>query len=191
MPAECEVAGRLSLLLVPGSRRPARFTDHGSLVLLRDQDRTRWDRPMIAEGQELAAACLRRGELGPYQLQAAINAVHAGAGSVEETDWAHIVALYDQLLSVAPTPVVRLNRAVAVAEIDGPAAGLALLDGVDLDGYYPFHATRADMLRRLGRTDEAVTAYTRAAWLAPTAAERNYLAEQAHQLFDALKVADP
>jgi RNA polymerase sigma-70 factor (ECF subfamily) len=182
MPEEPEVAGLLALLLLTESRRPARFTDHGSLVLLRDQDRTRWGRSMLAEGQETVAACLRRGELGPYQLQAAINAVHARAGSVEETDWAQIVALYDQLLSVAPTPVVRLNRAVAVAEVDGPNAGLALLDGVDLDGYYPFHATRADMLRRLGRTDEGVIAYSRAASLAPTTAERDYLAEQAHQL---------
>ena len=136
---------------------------------------------LVAEGQETAAACLRRGQLGLYQLQAAINAVHAGAGSVEETDWAQIVALYDQLLSVAPTPVVRLNRAVAVAEVDGAAAGLALLDGLDLGGYYPFHATRADLLRRLDQPDEAITAYTRAASLAPTTAERTYLTAQAHQ----------
>jgi RNA polymerase sigma-70 factor (ECF subfamily) len=182
MPDQPEAAGLLALLLLTESRRPARFTNHGTLVLLRDQDRTRWDRAMVSEGQEGAAACLRGGQLGPYQLQAAINAVHARAASVEETDWAQIVALYDQLLSIAPTPVVRLNRAVAVAEVDGPAAGLALLDGLDLDGYYPFHATRADLLRRLNQPDKAVTAYTRAASLAPTTAERTYLAAQAHQL---------
>jgi len=125
---------------------------------------------------------VRRGQLGLYQLQAAINAVHAGAGWVEETDWGQIVALYDQLLSVAPTPVVRLNRAVAVAELDGLAAGLVLPDGLDLDGYYALHATRAELLRRPDQPDEATTAYTRAASPAPTTAERTYLAAQAHRL---------
>jgi RNA polymerase sigma-70 factor, ECF subfamily len=182
MPDEPEVAGLLALLLLTESRRPARFTDDGSLILLRDQDRTRWNAAMIAEGQAIVQACLRRGRLGPYQLQAAVNAVHTGAGSIEETDWSHIVALYDQLLAVAPTPVIRLNRAVAVAEVDGPAAGLALLDGLDLDGYHPFHAARADMLRRLRRTGEAADAYRLAASLARTAAERNFLATQADQL---------
>jgi RNA polymerase sigma-70 factor, ECF subfamily len=182
MPDEPEVAGLLALLLLTESRRRARFTDDGSLILLRDQDRTRWDRTLIAEGQAIAAACLRRGQLGPYQLQAAINAVHAAAGSVDDTDWTRIVALYDQLLSVAPTPVIRLNRAVAVAEVDGPAAGLALLDALDLDGYHPFHAARADMLRRMRRPGEAADAYHRAASLAPTAAQRNFLAAQADRL---------
>ncbi|MEP6816924.1 MAG: hypothetical protein ABI873_15385 [Marmoricola sp.] len=124
-------------------------------------------------------ACLRRNQPGPYQLQAAINAVHADAGSMEETDWAQIVALYDQLLTVAPTPVVALNRAIAVGEVDGPAAALALVDGLDLDGYHRFHATRADLLRRLKRRGEAVDAYHAAASLAPTAAERNLLTCQA------------
>jgi RNA polymerase sigma-70 factor (ECF subfamily) len=127
-------------------------------------------------------AMVRRGQLGPYQLQAAINAVHAGADSVEETDRGQIVALYDQLLSVAPTPVMRLNRAVAVAEVDGPAAGLALLDGLDPDGYYPFHATRADLLRRLDQPDEAITAYTRAALTGTDHRRTAYLTGQAHQL---------
>ena len=168
----------------PADRVPAPLPAHrrGSLILLRDQDRTRWDRTLIAEGQALVAACLRRGQLGPYQLQAAINAVHAGAGSVEETDWTRIVALYDQLLSVAPTPVIKLNRAVAVGEVDGPAAGLALLDALDLGNYHPFHAARADMLRRLRRPGEAADAYRLAASLAPTVAQRNFLAAQARRL---------
>ena len=182
MADEPEVAGLLALLLLTESRRRARFAPDGSLVLLRDQDRARWDRAMIDEGQAIVRACLRRNQPGPYQLQAAINAVHADADSVEATDWSQIVALYDRLLTVAPTPVVALNRAVAVGEVHGPAAALALVDGIDLDGYHPFHATRADLLRRLHRPDEAATAYERAASLAPTAAERDFLAGQARQL---------
>ncbi|MGH8969328.1 MAG: RNA polymerase sigma factor [Actinomycetes bacterium] len=182
MPDELEVAGLLALLLLSESRRRARFAADGSLVLLRHQDRSRWDGTLIEEGQAIVRACLRRHRPGPYQLQAAINAVHADAGSVEETDWSEIVALYDQLVTVAPTPVVMLNRAVAVSEIDGPAVGLALLDDLDLDGYHPFHATRADLLRRLHRSTEAADAYRMAASLAPTAAERNFLAGQAQML---------
>jgi RNA polymerase sigma-70 factor (ECF subfamily) len=182
MPDEPEVAGLLALLLLTESRRRARFTADGSLVLLRDQDRGRWDRAMIDEGQAIVRATLRRNQPGPYQLQAAINAVHADADSVEATDWSQIVALYDQLLTVASTPVVGLNRAVAVSEVDGPAAALALVDCLDLDGYHPFHATRADLLRRLHRPDEAANAYDMAASLASTAAERNFLAGQARQL---------
>ena len=169
-------------LLLTESRRRTRIAADGSLVLLRHQDRTRCDRALIDEGQAIVRACLRRDQPGPYQLQAAINAVHADADSVEETDWSRIVALCDQLLIVAPTPVVALNRAVAVSEVDGPAAALALVDGLDLDGYHPFHATRADLLRRLHRTDEAVNANGMAASLAPTAAERNFLAGQRRQL---------
>jgi RNA polymerase sigma-70 factor (ECF subfamily) len=182
MPDEPEVAGLLALLLLTESRRLARFTDDGSLVLLRDQDRARWDRAMIDEGQAIVRACLRRNQPGPYQLQAAINAVHADADSIAATDWAQIVALYDQLLIVAPTPVVELNRAVAVSEVDGPAASLALVEGLNLDNYHPFHATRADLLRRLHRPDEAASAYQTAASLAPTAAERDFLARQARLL---------
>jgi RNA polymerase sigma-70 factor, ECF subfamily len=123
----------------------------------------------------LAVRCLRRNQPGAYQLQAAINAVHADAVKIEQTDWSQIVALYEQLLAVAPTPVVALNRAIAIGEVQGPAAALALVDALDLDNYHPFHATRADLLRRLGRRSEAVAAYERAAALAPTAAERDFL----------------
>jgi RNA polymerase sigma-70 factor, ECF subfamily len=177
-----EVAGLLALLLLTESRRRTRFAVDGSLVLLRHQDRRRWDGAMISEGLAIVRACLRRDQPGPYQLQAAINAVHADADSVEQTDWSQIVALYDQLLILAPTPVVALNRAIAVGELDGPAAALALVDGLNLDGYHPYHATRADLLRRLDRPDEAVHAYETAASLAPTAAERNFLAGQAQLL---------
>jgi RNA polymerase sigma-70 factor (ECF subfamily) len=145
------------------------------LVLLGEQDRTRWDRAMIAEGQAIVRRCLRRNQPGPYQLQAAINAVHADAPTVERTDWPQIVALYDQLLAVTPTPVVALNRAIAIGEVQGPAAALALVDELNLDTYHPYHATRADLLRRLGRHDEAVAAYQRAAAMAPTQAERDFL----------------
>lgn len=170
-----EVSGLLALLLLTEARRSTRSRPDGSLVLLGEQDRTRWDRQLIAEGDAIVRRCLRRGRLGAYQLQAAINAVHARAPSVEETDWARIVSLYHALLEIAATPVVALNRAVAVAELEGPEAALALVDELKLDGYYPFHATRADLLRRLGRSDEAVTAYQRAAALAPTEAEREFL----------------
>ena len=175
LPAEPEVDGLLALLLLTESRRAARTRPDGSLVLLGEQDRTRWDRALIEEGQALVRGCLERNRPGPYQLQAAINAVHADAAGVEATDWPQIVALYDQLLAIAPTPVVALNRAVAVGEVEGPAAALVLVDALDLDTYYPFHATRADLLDRLGRHAEAAAAYVRAAALAPTAAERDFL----------------
>jgi RNA polymerase sigma-70 factor (ECF subfamily) len=175
MPDEPEVDGLLALLLLTESRRPSRTRPDGSLVLLGEQDRTRWDRALIEEGQAIVRWCLRRNQPGPYQLQAAINAVHADAPTVEETDWSQIVALYDQLLTVAPTPVVALNRAIAIGEVRGPAAALALVDELDLDNYHPFHATRADLLRRLGRNREAATAYERAAAMAPTDAERDFL----------------
>ena len=175
MPDEPEVDGLLALLLLTESRRSSRTRPDGSLVLLGEQDRTRWDRALIEEGQAIVRWCLRRNQPGPYQLQAAINAVHADAPTVEETDWSQIVALYDQLLTVAPTPVVALNRAIAIGEVRGPAAALALVDELDLDNYHPFHATRADLLRRLGRNSEAAAAYERAANLAPTEAERDFL----------------
>jgi RNA polymerase sigma-70 factor (ECF subfamily) len=130
---------------------------------------------MIEEGQAIVRACLRRNQPGPYQLQAAINAVHADAATIEGTDWRQIVALYDRLLAIAPTPVVALNRAIAVGEVQGPVAALALVDELDLDNYHPYHATRADLLRRLGRDNEAAAAYERAAALAPTEAERDFL----------------
>jgi RNA polymerase sigma-70 factor (ECF subfamily) len=175
MPDEPEVLGLLALLLLTEARRPARTTPDGSLVLLADQDRGQWDRALIAEGQDLVRACLRRNQPGPYQLQAAINAVHTDARTAAETDWAQILALYDQLIAVAPTPVVILNRCVAVAEIHGPAVALDLVDRLSLDGYYLFHATRADLLRRLGRRDEAAAAYDEATARTSNSAERAFL----------------
>jgi RNA polymerase sigma-70 factor (ECF subfamily) len=184
MPAEPEVAGLLALLLLTESRRRARFAADGSLVLLRDQDRGLWDRALIADGLAIVRWCLRRNQPGPYQLQAAIGAVHADAESFENTDWLQIVALYDQLLAAAPTPVVALNRAIAVGEVDGPAVALALVDKLDLGNYHLFHATRADLLRRLRRLDEAGDAYKLAASLAPTSAERDFLIGRARQVMD-------
>jgi RNA polymerase sigma-70 factor (ECF subfamily) len=175
MPDEPEVAGLLALVLLTESRRASRTSQDGSLVVLGDQDRGRWDRALIDEGQAIVRWCLRRDEPGVYQLQAAINAVHADATTAEQTDWRQIVALYDQLFAIAPTPVVALNRAVAIGEVRGPGAALVLVDELDLDAYHPFHATRADLLRRLGRDSEAAAAYERAAALAPTAAERDFL----------------
>jgi RNA polymerase sigma-70 factor (ECF subfamily) len=175
MPDEPEVAGLLALLLLTESRRPSRTLPDGSLVLLAEQDRTRWDRTMIEEGQAIVRWCLRRNQPGVYQLQAAINAVHADAQTIDETDWSQIVALYDQLLVVAPTPVVALNRAIATGEVQGPAAALVLVDTLELESYFPFHATRADLLQRLGRQREAAAAYERAAAMAPTEAERDFL----------------
>jgi RNA polymerase sigma-70 factor (ECF subfamily) len=175
LPDEPEVAGLLALLLLTESRRASRTRPDGSLVLLGEQDRTRWDRALIGEAQAILRRCLRRNHPGTYQLQAAINAVHADAVTVEQTDWPQVVALYDQLLGIAPTPVVALNRAIAVGEVQGPAAALALVDELALDNYYPFHATRADLLRRLGRQREAAAAYERAAAMAPTDAEQDFL----------------
>jgi RNA polymerase sigma-70 factor, ECF subfamily len=175
MPDEPEVAGLLALLLLTESRRLSRTRPDGSLVLLGEQDRTRWDRALIEEGQAIVRRCLLRNQPGAYQLQAAINAVHADAATVEQTDWWQIVALYDQMLAVAPTPVVALNRAIAIGEVQGPAAALALVDELDLDTYHAFHTTRADLLRRLGRNSEAAAAYERAAAMAPTDAERDFL----------------
>ena len=175
MPQQPEVAGLLALLLLTESRRASRTRPDGSLVLLGEQDRTRWDRGLRDEGLAIVRQCLLRDQPGPYQLQAAINAVHAKAASFEQTDWSEIVTLYDRLLAVAPTPIVALNRAIAVGEVAGPAAALALVNELDLDNYYPFHATRADLLERLGRSREADAAYQRAAALAPTGAERDFL----------------
>ncbi len=175
MPDEAEAVGLLALLLLAESRRPARTDADGELVLLADQDRTRWNRELIAEGQNLVRACIRRNQPGPYQIQAAINAVHADAATAADTDWRQILTLYDQLLAVSPTPVVVLNRAVAVAEVDGPAPALAIVDGLDLKRYHLFHATRADLLRRLGRRTEAAAAYDEALALTHNTAERAFL----------------
>jgi RNA polymerase sigma-70 factor (ECF subfamily) len=175
MPDEPEVMGLLALMLLIESRRATRTTPEGELVLLADQDRRRWDRELIAEGQALVRRCLRRDQPGPYQLQAAINAVHSDAPTAALTDWWQIVQLYDQLMAIAPSQVVALNRAVAVAEVDGPAAALELVDALDLGGFHLFHAIRADLLRRLGRRAEALRAYDAAIELAENATERAFL----------------
>jgi RNA polymerase sigma-70 factor, ECF subfamily len=177
MPDEPEATGLLALMLLTEARRTARTGPDGTLVLLADQDRARWDRALIAEGQDLVRRCLRRGQPGPYQIQAAINAVHSDAPTAAATDWDQILQLYDQLTAVSPGPVVALNRAVAVAEVHGPGAALTLVDGLDLDRYYLFHAIRADLLRRLGRGAEAAIAYQAALDLTQNAAERQFLAQ--------------
>ncbi len=179
MPDEPEVLGLLALLLLTEARRPARTAADGTLVRLADQDRGRWDRALIAEGQDLVRACLRRNRPGPYQLQAAMAAVHADAATAADTDWSQIVALYDWLLAIAPTPIVALNRCVALAEAEGPEAALRQLDELgELDGYHLFHATRADLLRRLGRRAEAAAAYDAAIDHTTNGAERSFLVRQ-------------
>jgi len=177
MPDEPEVLGLLALMLLVESRRAARTTPDGDLVLLRDHDRGLWNRELVAEGQDIVRRCLRRNRPGAYQLQAAINAVHSDAPTAADTDWVQILQLYDRLMFRAPSPIVALNRAVAVAEIEGPAAGLALVDGLerDLDGYHVFHSVRADLLRRLGRDAEARRAYDAAIARTDNAAERAFL----------------
>ncbi|HEX5696006.1 MAG TPA: DUF6596 domain-containing protein, partial [Acidimicrobiia bacterium] len=160
------------------SRREARTTPSGAIVLLPDQDRSRWDRALIDEGQDLVRACLRRSRPGPYQVQAAINAVHSAAMVAADTDWAQILQLYDQLMALAPTPVVALNRAVAVAEVEGVDAALSQLDGLDLDNYHLFHATRAELLRRRGAVEEADMAYGQALALVANPVERRFLEER-------------
>jgi RNA polymerase sigma-70 factor (ECF subfamily) len=176
MPDEPEAAGLLALMLLIESRRAARFTHDGGLVLLAAQNRGHWDGALAAEGRDLVRQCLRRNRPGPYQLQAAINAVHSDAATARGTDWAQILQLYDQLVSVAPGPVVALNRAVALAELHGPAAALTEIEGLGLENYYLFHAVRADFLVRLDRCPEAAGAYRRALELAGSAAERQFLA---------------
>jgi RNA polymerase sigma-70 factor (ECF subfamily) len=175
MPDEPEAVGLLALMLLQHSRRPTRVGTDGSLVRLADQDRTRWDHALITEGQDLVRRCLRRNQPGPYQLQAAVNAVHTDATTAADTDWRQILQLYDHLLTLEPTPIVALNRAVAVAEVEGPAAALALVDALNLNTYYLFHAIRADLLTALNRPTEARTAYRSALALAPTAPERTHL----------------
>ncbi|GAB3886589.1 RNA polymerase sigma factor [Microbispora bryophytorum] len=182
MPDEPEVMGLLALMLLVHARRDARTTPAGDLVPLPEQDRGRWNRALVAEGQDIVRACLRRGRPGPYQIQAAINAVHADAPIAAATDWRQILSLYDHLLALAPSPVVALNRAVAVAEVDGPEAALALLDDLGLDGYHLFHAVRADLLRRLGRAGEAARAYEKAIARTRNAAEWAFLDRRLRQV---------
>jgi RNA polymerase sigma-70 factor (ECF subfamily) len=182
IPGEPEVRGLLALMLLTESRRPARTSASGDLVPLAEQDRTRWDRALIVEGQAIVRECLRRNVPGPYQIQAAINAVHSDAASAEATDWREIVQLYDLLLEIDPSPVVALNRAVAVAEIAGPAPALALVDALTLDAYHLFHAIRADLLRRLDRQSDARDAYDRAISLTQNEAERTFLGRRREML---------
>ncbi|BDT92659.1 RNA polymerase subunit sigma-24 [Nocardia sputorum] len=182
MPDEPEVTGLLALMLLSESRRAARTGTDGSLIPLADQDRRRWDRDLIAEGHALVRQCLRRDRPGPYQIQAAINAVHADAPVAAATDWGQIVRLYDQLAALTPNPVVALNRAVAVAEVCGPATALEQVDALPLAGYHLFHAIRADLLTRLGRTEEAVAAYDAAIARTGNVAERNFLMRRRAEL---------
>ena len=179
MPDEPEVAGLLALMLLTESRRGTRTDEFGALVLLRDQNRAAWNRDLIAEGHALVRWCLRRNQPGAFQLQAAIAAVHADATSFAETDWAQILTLYDQLMAVAPTPVVALNRAVALGEVHGPAAGSREIEALSLTGYHPFHAARAEFLLRQGHREQAADAFRRAAELAPPGPERDFLRHQA------------
>jgi RNA polymerase sigma-70 factor, ECF subfamily len=178
MPDEPEVIGLLALMLLTEARRPSRVNAHGSMVRLADQDRSRWNRNLIEEGHELVQACLRRNQPGPFQIQAAIAAVHTDATTAGDTDWSQIDALYDQLYAIQPNPVVALNRAVAVGTFAGPAAGLDALADVNLADYQPYHAARADLLTRAQRIDEAITAYDRAIELTTNAAEREFLSRQ-------------
>jgi RNA polymerase sigma-70 factor (ECF subfamily) len=192
MPDEPEVLGLLALLLLSASRRNARTGPGGELVALPDQDRTRWDRELIEEGQQLVRRCLRRNQPGPYQIQAAINAVHSDAARARDTDWRQVVILYGQLLSLRADPVAALNQAVAIAELDGPSVALAHIDEPSpalgftvrekLDDYYLLHAVRADLLRRLGRGDEALVAYDAALARSGNLAERVLLARRRAEL---------
>ena len=184
MPDEPEAIGLLALMLLTDARRPARRAADGSMVRLADQDRSRWDRSLIAEGHRLVRACLRRNQPGPFQLQAAIAAVHDDAATADATDWSQIVTLYDQLHAQRPNAVVALNRAIAIGELRGPDDGLTALAalGTDeleqLDGYQPYHAARADLLARAGRAVDAAAAYDRAIELTTNATERTFLLEQ-------------
>jgi RNA polymerase sigma-70 factor, ECF subfamily len=182
MPDEPEATGLLALMLLVDARRDARHDEHGELVPLPEQHRDRWDRGAIDEGQSLVRRCLRRNQPGAYQIQAAIQAVHSDAPTADATDWGQILRLYDQLMALAPSPVVALNRAVAVAETEGPRQALALVDALDLATYHVFHAVRADLLRRLGRHGEAVRAYETAVELADSPAERAFLQRRRQEL---------
>lgn len=185
MPDELEVMGLLALMLLAESRRATRTSPDGGLVLLADQDRNRWDGSLIAEGQAIVRQCLRRNRPGPYQLQAAINAVHSDAPTAAATDWSQILQLYNQLMSIRPTPIVALNRAVAVAEVEGPQAALTLIDSLNLSGYHLFHAIRADLLRRVGNNAEAARAYEAAIARSDNAAESDFLQRRLQALLQA------
>jgi RNA polymerase sigma-70 factor (ECF subfamily) len=179
---EPEALGLLAMLLLIDARRPSRVSADGSIVLLADQDRSLWDWEKIEEGMRLTRRLLRRGQRGPFQIQAAINAVHSDAASFAETDWGQILACYDQLIALTPTRVVAMNRAVALAETAGPEAALEALEGLDLDHYQPFHSTRGEMLMRLGRAAEARKAYEAALALTTNAQERRFLERRLQQV---------
>jgi len=185
MPEESEVMGLLALMLLIDSRRAARISVEGQMILLRDQDRTCWDRDLIDEGQALLRFCLARNRPGPYQIQAAINAVHSDAPNVGATDWRQILALYDQLMALAPSAVTALNRAVVVAEVHGLHDALAEVERLKLDDYYLFHAIRADLLRQLGRNTEAKRAYDAAIARCDNIAEQSFLRRRRQALEEA------
>ena len=174
MPDEPEAVGLLALMLLTAARRPAR-TAGGALVPLAEQNRSLWQRELITEGHDLVRACLRRNRPGAFQIQAAINAVHTDAADAGDTDWRQVVQLYDQLQAISPSPIVSMNRAIAVAELDGPEVGLAALHGLALEHYQPFRSTRADLLRRAGRTTEALDAYREALEITTNVIERRFL----------------
>jgi RNA polymerase sigma-70 factor (ECF subfamily) len=178
LPGEMEAFGLLALMLLIDARRGARVDESGAFVKLAGQDRERWDRAQIDEGQALLRVCLEHGRPGPYQVQAAINAVHSDARSVADTDWAQVLALYDQLLAIAPSPVVALNRAIALAELEGAATALPVIDRLELDHYHLFHAVRADLLLRLGRDAEAAAAYQAAIARCDNRREKDFLQRQ-------------
>src|SRR5579871_2061941 len=191
MPDEPEVLGLLALMLLIEARRPSRTGADGALVPLPEQDRSLWDRGLIAEGQSIVRGCLRRNLPGPYQIQAAINAVHTDAASAGATDWRQILALYDQLTVFDRSPVVALNRAVALAEVEDVASALDVVDGLPLDGYYLLHAVRADFLRRMGRSEQAAAEYDAALDLTDNEAERAFLRRARAALGPAVKDSDP
>jgi RNA polymerase sigma-70 factor (ECF subfamily) len=189
LPHEGEATGLLALMLLADARRTARVSHAGELVTLDEQDRGAWDRTLVDEGhalvrERIAAVAAGAEPPGRYQLLAAIGAVHTDAPSARDTDWSQIVALYDRLMGLDPSPVVRLNRAIAVAELDGPDVAIAEIDRLSetLGGYHAYHAARADLLRRVGRSEESRTAYDRAIQLAGNPAERAYLARRRDQL---------
>jgi RNA polymerase sigma-70 factor (ECF subfamily) len=178
MPDEPEAQGLLALLLLNESRAPARLTSDGRLVRLPDQDRSLWDRELIEQGRAIVRHCLRRNQPGPYQVQAAIAAVHCDARSAAETDWPQVVTLYDHLYLLTPNPVVALNRAIAVAEVDGPARALEIIDDLDLESYYLWHAAKGDLLQRLGQDERATASLERAISLTQNPAEQVLLRER-------------
>ena len=182
LPDEPEVTGLLALLVLTDARRAARVDEAGELVTLDDQVRVSWNEALVAEGHTLVRACVAENRPGPYQLQAAINAVHTSAQRYQDTDWAALATLYNHLYALQPTPVVALNRAVVMAELDGPEVSLAAVDALPLTGYHAFHATRAELLRRLGRSSQAHTAYTRAIELARNPAQIRYLIRRRNEL---------